>query len=272
MLASGQAKKHKSKQVECVQIRVLGCSGGVYRGAATTAFRIDDDILIDAGTGAAGLTLKEMQSVRHVFVTHAHLDHIAAIPLLADTVFDTLVDNPIVVHAQEPTLKVLRQHIFNGEVWPDFTQLPDPGRAVIRLEAMEAGERTEIDGRLVEMIAVKHSVPAVGYRVESNGRSFAFSGDTTSNESLWAALNKHAGLDLLFIESAFGDGDIELARRAYHYCPQLLASDLSRLKHRPRVCITHLKPGEENLIMQQCREALPGWELEQLHSGDVFEL
>jgi len=272
MLASGQAKKHKSKQVESVQIRVLGCSGGIYRGAATTAFRIDDDILIDAGTGVAGLTLSELQSVRHVFVTHAHLDHIAAIPLLADSVFDRLVGNPIVVHARESSLKVLRRHIFNSEVWPDFTRLPDSSHAVIRLEAMAPGEQREIGGRLVEMIAVNHSVPAAGYRVESNGRSIAFSGDTTTNENLWDALNSHGNLDLLFVESAFADSDIELARAAYHYCPQLLASDLSRLKHRPQVCITHLKPGEEDLIMQQCRDALPGWELKQLHSGDVFEL
>lgn len=255
-----------------MQIRVLGCSGGICRDMATTSFLIDKDILVDAGTGVSELTLEEMHNIRHIFITHSHLDHITSIALLADTLFDSLVGNPIIVHAQKKTLEVLQNHVFNRDVWPDFTALPNKSNAVLKLNAMKAGATIEVDGRIIEMIPVNHAVPGVGYRVESAGRSFAFSGDTTSNESLWAALNKHDGLDLLFVESAFANGDIELAQQAFHYCPQLLAQDLPKLRHRPEVCISHLKPGEEDVIMSECREALPDWELKQLKSGDVFEL
>ena len=255
-----------------MQIRVLGCSGGIFNGVATTSFLLDDDILIDAGTGVAELTLAEMRAIRRIFITHSHLDHIASIPLLADTMFDSLVDNPLIVHAQPQTLQVLQRHIFNSAVWPDFTRLPDVDSAVIRLEAMAPGTSVEIDGRTIEMIAVNHVVAGAAYRIASNGKSFAFSGDTTSNETLWAALNRHDGLDLLFIESAFANRDLNLAGLAGHYCPQLLGKDLAQLEHRPQVCISHLKPGDEAVIMQECCEALPGWELTQLKSGDVFEL
>ena len=255
-----------------MQIRVLGCSGGIYQGAATTSFLIDDDILIDAGSGVGELTLEQMRAVRHIFLTHAHLDHILSIPLLADSVFSHLIENPVIVHAQQATLDVLQSHIFNSQIWPDFTALPDRSRAVLKFEAVSPGSRTVIQGRSIEMIAVNHVVPGVGYRVETAGRSFAFSGDTTSNESLWLALNSHDGLDLLFIESAFANSDIGLARSAGHYCPQLLSEDLARLKHRPQVGITHLHPGEEVTIMNECRAALPGWDLKQLKSGDVFVL
>lgn len=255
-----------------MQIRVLGCSGGICRGVATTSFLIDKDILIDAGTGVSELTLEEMHPIRHIFITHSHLDHIACIPLLADTLFDSLVGKPIILHAQEKTLDVLREHIFNRDIWPDFTALPDKASAVIKLNSMQAGTSTEIDGRKIEMIPVNHSVPGVGYRLESGGRAFAFSGDTSINDSLWSALNEHDGLDLLFIEAAYANRDIELARLASHYCPEMLALDLHKLKHRPTLCISHLKPGEEDIIMEECRAALPGWELKQLRSGDVFEL
>ena len=255
-----------------MQVRVLGCSGGICQGVATTSFLIDKDILVDCGTGVSELTLEEMRSIRHIFITHSHLDHIASIPLLADTLFDSLVGKPIIVHAQKSALEVLQNHIFNREVWPDFTMLPTRSNAVLKLKPMKAGATTEIDGRIIQMIPVNHAVPGVGYRIESAGSSFAFSGDTTSNESLWAALNKHHGLDLLFVESAFANKDIELARQSSHYCPQLLAQDLPKLKHRPQVCISHLKPGEEDVIMKECREALPGWELKQLKGGDVFRL
>ena len=258
--------------MEGVQIRVLGCGGGISQGVSTTSFLVDNDILIDAGTGVGGLTLEEMRNIRHIFITHSHLDHVAAVPLLADTLFDTLVGDPIVVHAQQQTLDTLHRHIFNGEIWPDFTVLPHRSSAVLKFSAMPADTSTEVDGRMIEMITVKHVVPGVAYRVESQGGSFAFSGDTTSNETLWRALNKHDSLDLLFIESAFANKDLALAMMACHYCPELLASDLRKLKHRPEVAISHLKPGEEELIMHECRQALPGWELKQLKRGDVFEL
>ena len=101
---------------------------------------------------------------------------------------------------------------------------------------------------------------------------FAFSGDTTSNENFWVSLNKYESLDLLCVESAFADKDIDLAKIAFHYCPSLLAEDLPKLKHRTKVCISHLKPGCEQEIMDQCRAALPDWDICQLKSGAVFQL
>lgn len=255
-----------------MKIRVLGCSGGIARGVATTSFLIDEDILIDAGTGVGDLSISEMKRIKHIFITHSHLDHVSSIALLTDTLFEHLIGQPITVHAQSKTIKVLKEHIFNWAIWPDFTILPDRLNAVLKLKTMAVGSTLDVGGRRVQMIAVNHSVPGVGYRVESQGKSFAFSGDTTSNRSFWSALNKHEGLDLLFVEVAFANKEAELATLACHYCPQTLAEDLPRLKHRPRVCITHLKPGEEKLIMKQCQKALPDWPLQQLRSGDRFKL
>ncbi len=96
-----------------MKIRVLGCSGGIGEGVATTSFLIDDDILLGAGTRVGDLPLDSMRQIRHVFVSHSHLDHIAAIPLLADTLFDGLIENPLTIHAHAATLQTMREHIFN---------------------------------------------------------------------------------------------------------------------------------------------------------------
>ena len=255
-----------------MRVRVLGCSGGINQNVATTSFLIDDDILIDAGTGVCDLSLEEMRRIKHIFVTHSHLDHIAAIPLLADTLFEDLIGQPLIVHALPETIKALREHIFNWTIWPNFTELPHKTNAVLKLETMSAGAVTEISGRQIEMISVNHSVPGVGYCIKAEDKVFAFSGDTTSNENFWVSLNKYESLDLLCVESAFADRDIELAKVAFHYCPKLLAEDLPKLKHKPRVCISHLKPGCEPEIMEQCRAALPDWDICQLKSGDIFQL
>jgi len=255
-----------------MKVRVLGCSGGINQNVATTSFLVDDDILIDAGTGVCNLSLEEMRRIKHIFISHAHLDHIASIPLLTDTLFDDLIGNPLTVHALPETIKALQDHIFNWIIWPNFTELPGKTNAVLKLEAMAAGAVAEISGRQIEMISVNHSVPGVGYCIKADDKVFAFSGDTTSNENFWASLNKHDSLDLLFVESAFADKDIELAKVAFHYCPKLLAEDLLKLKHRTKVCISHLKPGCEQEIIGQCKTALPDWEIYQLKSGDVFDL
>ncbi len=255
-----------------MKVRVLGCSGGINQDAATTSFLVDDDILIDAGTGVCNLPLEEMRRIKHIFITHSHLDHIASIPLLADTLFDDLIGHPLIVHALPETVKALQDHIFNWTIWPDFTALPHKADAVLKLEVMEAGSVVEISGRRIESISVNHAVPGVGYCIRVDGKAFAFSGDTTSNENFWATLNKLDSLDLLFVESAFADRDIELAKVAFHYCPQLLAKDLLKLKHKTKVCISHLKPGCEQEIIEQCKAALPDWDIHQLKSGEVFQL
>ena len=254
-----------------MRIRVLGCSGGIGQELRTTSLLVDGDILIDAGTGVGDLSLAEMARIRHIFITHSHLDHIAGIPLMVDSIFGQ-IDDPVVVHASADTVAALHQHIFNWTIWPDFSQLPTPQTGVLRYETMAPGDVFSLAGRNIRMIAVNHVVPAVGYAVESAGRSIAFTGDTTSNETFWSALNEYPGLDVLIAECAFPNQEYGLCRKAFHYCPDLLAIDLAKLRHRPRVFLSHLKPGAENLIERECRERLQGFDVRRLFGGDLIQL
>jgi ribonuclease BN (tRNA processing enzyme) len=66
-----------------MRIRILGCSGGIGgRQFRTTSILVDNDILIDCGTGVADLSIAELAQVDHVFLTHSHMDHIACLPLI----------------------------------------------------------------------------------------------------------------------------------------------------------------------------------------------
>jgi len=255
-----------------MQLRILGCSGSINRGVHTTSMLVDDDVLIDAGTGVGELTLKEMMSINHVFLTHSHLDHIASLPFLVDVLFSRDSD-PLQVYASHDTIAAIQKNIFNWEIWPDFAELPSKQAPVIKFFPMDNDSVLELDGRRFEMIPVNHVVPGVAYHVSNgSGGSFCFSGDTTTNDTLWETLNKKDSLDLLVVEVAFPNQQIALSRLAKHYCPQLLGEDLNKLKHRPRVGISHLKPGHEDMAFQQCREAIPDFELLRLHGGDTFTL
>ncbi len=213
-----------------------------------------------------------MTKLRHLFLTHCHLDHLAALPLLVDTMFDHLVRHPLIVHCLEATYAAIRRHIFNWEIWPDFFELPTRAAPVLLFEPLSPGGVYKIDGRRVEMMEANHTVPAAAYRIDGEAAALAFSGDTTTNDALWAALNRHDRLDVLLVECAFPEAEHELSRAAGHYCPSLLARDLIKLKHRPRTYITHLKPGLENATMQEIRQLLPEHELRLLRVGGIFEL
>jgi len=254
-----------------MDLRVLGCSGGVGGQLRTTTLLINDDVLIDAGTGLGDLNLQAMSCIRHIFLTHSHLDHITSIPFLVDTLFDS-IKKPIIIHGLAATINALKKHIFNNVIWPDFSCLPDAEHPVMQYEVMQPGDIVEIDNRKFEMIDVNHIVSGVGYRVESETGSFAFSGDTTTNDTFWAALNKRNKLDLLIVESAFTNKDVKLCHLSGHYCAELLAPDLAKLNHKPAVYISHNKPGSEAQIFAECQKAITTHTVHPLSEGQSFKL
>jgi ribonuclease BN (tRNA processing enzyme) len=253
-----------------MQIKILGWAGGIGANLRTTSFLIDDDLLIDAGTGLGDLPLNHMTGIRHIFLTHSHMDHIVGLPLLADSMYG-VHDEPIIVHAREKTIEALKTHIFNWVMWPDFTELPTRENPSLQFVVMEPGEKVSIRSRELEMIPVNHTVPGVGYCVSTRRATVAFSGDTTTNDTLWEVLNGYENIDLLFVEAAFANSDIEISKISKHYCPQLLGEDIVKMKHRPDVWLTHFKPGDEEVIFQQCVDAMPDFKVHQIRGGEVFK-
>lgn len=255
-----------------MRVEILGCSGGIGEGLLTTSLLLGEDVLVDCGSGVGYLSIERMRELRHVFITHQHLDHIASLPLLADTLYETLQDRPLVVHCEPSTYQTLRTHVFNWEVWPDFFQLPAGREPVLRYEPIVPGESHRVNDLVIEAIRVNHVVPAQAFYV-SNGRSaMSFSGDTTTNDALWDTLNARELLDLLVVECAYPESGRELSRMARHYCPSLLAGDLGKLRHDPRLCISHLKPGSESETIAEINARLTGRRAHRLTSGEVFEI
>lgn len=253
-----------------MRIRVLGCSGGIGAGSRTSALLIDDDVLIDAGTGIGDLALADLRSIRHVFLTHAHLDHIAGLPMLADSVFDEDFTTPLTVYAREETLRAVQAHLFNDVIWPDFAKLPSPEQPMVRYQVCSPGDTISIDHRDFYAVDVMHSVPSLGFTVQNSGGVFAVSGDTKSNETLWPVLNACEDLKVLVIEVSFPDEMESLATQSGHYCPRTLTRDLERLDHEPEIWLTGMKPGEESRILKQVVRAAPDKNIQMLSRGTIL--
>lgn len=253
-----------------MKLRVLGCSGGIGGHQRTTSFLLDHDILIDAGTGASELSLSELSVVDHIFVTHSHLDHIACIPMLIDSVW-MMRDRPITIYAVDETLEILKKHIFNWKIWPDFSEIPNAQNPSMRYQAIQLGKTMELNGRWITPIPANHVVPAVGYHLDSGRASLVYSGDTTTNDALWAVVNKIENLRYLIIEAAFANHEKDLAVLSKHLCPDLLAVEMTKFRRQAGLFITHLKPDELALTMQEIERCLPDRQPKMLLNNQVFE-
>lgn len=231
---------------------------------------LDDDVLIDAGTGVGNLSLAKMIKIDHVFVTHAHLDHVAFIPFLVDTV-GSLRNRPITIHAIQPTLDTLQKHLFNWHLWPDFTKIPNDSSPYMRYQVLLLGDSTFLDVRTIAPLPVSHTVPTVGYQLNSGCSSLVFSGDTTTNDVLWPAVNKIKNLKYLIIETAFCNQKRDIAVRSRHLCPSLLAEELEKLERNVEIFITHLKPGEADVIMEEIQQCAGKYNPRRLENNQLFE-
>lgn len=254
-----------------MRLRVLGCSGSIGgQQNRTTSFLVDHDILIDAGTGVGDLSLAELTLIDHIFVTHSHLDHVNSIAFFLDSV-GALRPKPVTVYATGPTIAILKKNLFNWDIWPDFTVIPTPEQPFLRYQEIAVGKVIALDGRKITVLPAIHTVPAVGYQLDSGKSSLVFTGDTGPNDALWEAVNRIENLKYLIIETAFSDKDRELAKLAQHLCPSMLADELAKLKRRAEIYITHLKPSEIELTMQEIDE-LPGDRRPRpLQNNHVFE-
>lgn len=175
------------------------------------------------------------------------------------------------VHATEETLNVLKAHIFNWAVWPDFTQLPSPDSPSMRLSPLKLSETIDVDDCRITRIPANHTIPTVGFHLDDDNIGVAYCGDTTSCDSLWSKLNGIANLRCLIIETAFDDSKLRLAERAGHLCPALLAAELEKFRSPADIYISHMKPGLSDTIMREVRKSIKGRSIQKLTRGQVLE-
>ena len=268
-----------------MQIKVLGCSGGIDSNARTTSFLLDDDTLIDAGTGVCDLPLQAQLGIRHIFLTHSHFDHLVGLPLLVDSVarhFREGKKSIIHIHALDCVLDNLRQFIFNNHIWPDFTQRPNAQHPIIKCVPIKVGDKVTLpNGCVVEAISAVHNVPTVGYAVHQHGQSWVFTGDTSRNPQLWQYLNQlpARGLHLrwLLAEVTFGNEKQSFADQTGHYTAHSLAQDMQPLQTKDfDLYLTHLKPSERAAILKDLGDlhavtSAKNCNVHLLTRGHVFE-
>ena len=254
-----------------MRITTLGCNASITGALRTTCYKVDDDILIDAGTGAGDLSLAQSIAIDTVFLTHSHLDHCAFLPMLADAA-GSFRDAPLNVYALPETISSLKQHLFNGQLWPDYTVQPVPEHPYICFHPIQLGATIELNGRRITALPARHSVPCSGYQVDSGNASWVYSADTTYCEDFWLALNRIDNLKYLLIENTFRNDNTAGAQRSGHTTANLLAQGLRLLQRPVELFIVHMEAGYEETTMREVMQEAASYRPRMLQRGQVFEL
>lgn len=222
-----------------MKLRVLGGDGGIAPGFQTTSFLINDSILIDAGSAASSLSLKEQRKIDTIFISHTHLDHVKDICFLADNVF-THRRKPIELISTFEILDLLRKHLFNNKIWPDFTTISNGKCPILTYRPIETS--AQIGAIDVRIYPVHHPVPAIGFIIKEKKNSIVITGDTGPTELLWEAANAESNLKAVLTEIAFPNRLQKVADLAGHFTPGMFKSEMSKLKSDVPLLIYHLKP------------------------------
>jgi cAMP phosphodiesterase len=233
-------------------------------------FVVDDLVAIDAGSLAMAASNLQREQVREVVLTHAHLDHIAGLPLFLDDLFSVL-DRPVRIHATAEVIQVLERDIFNWSIYPKFSELSNENGAILEYVPFEAGSEFRAGHLSIMPVNVNHRVPSVGFIVSDGRTTFAMTGDTAGMDGFWNAVNAGAAPDAILIECAFPDELTDLAEVSHHLTPARMRRELEKCDHAgSRIYVVNLKPMfREKVIMEI--EKLGISNLEILEVGRVYE-
>jgi ribonuclease Z len=199
-------------------------------------FESGEVMLIDASSGTvllrqlvdAGIPL---ESVRHLFVSHAHFDHVGGLaPLLV--AMTPLPEVSIAVHATPGTLKAVREllalTIPGVESWL--------GGRLTWCE-LAPGEAVRVNNAEITPFGVDHVLECMGFRVVLGGSTMVYAADTRPCPDVAG----NARETELLIHEAYGRADEAERAHAFGHSSASEAGGVARAAGAKRLVLTHFR-------------------------------
>jgi len=234
-----------------MKVRILGVSThNTARQQYVSTYLINETVAIDAGCLGFQGTPEEQEKVRHVFLTHSHMDHTASLPIFVENVATENRVGPRIYGLPE-TLDSVQRHIFNEVMWPDLVALSDKRHSFLTMCPLHPGIPVDADGFRITPIVVNHIVPAAGYIVNDGQAAIIIAGDTGATTRLWSAAHRALGLQAIFLEACFPNSMTELAMASLHLTPRMFADEVAKMPAGIRVIATHIKARYRDQVIRE---------------------
>ncbi|MFX1277296.1 MAG: MBL fold metallo-hydrolase [Promethearchaeota archaeon] len=205
-----------------MKITFLGTAGStISKDRGYPAILINDDLLLDCGEGTTQklLQVNAIDSIKTIFLTHLHNDHLLGLFSLlwyywiGNRKEELEIIGPV---GMEKTIKSILKLINTPEAM--MTSLQPKYR---ELQSMEEVQILQAN-YTIKYVDVDHRIPALACRIESNGKSVCYSGDTRPTNALISLADN---CDLFICETTMPDNWSVFAHEHYHCTP----SDAAKL-------------------------------------------
>lgn len=205
-----------------------------------TSYVINGTVAIDAGALGLFQSSDEQSRIRHVFITHTHIDHIASLPLFVDNIYRAAPEC-VVVHGSESVLECLREDIFSKRLWAEYLKLGPAEAPFLRLSLLRPGETVEVENLRLTPIAVDHTVPTLGLIIEDGQSAILIPSDTGPTEEIWERAGRLPNLKAVFLEASFPNSFADIANLSKHLTPEMFAIEMRKLRQPTRFIAVHIK-------------------------------
>src|SRR3970282_1103382 len=168
-----------------MKIRVLGAFGGEGLGHRPSSFLINDRVLIDGGSVTGALTVPEQLRIEHALVSHAHLDHIAGLVYLTETLGFCETGAAVTIASIDPVVTTLRAGVFNNVLWPDFSRIPHADVPVVKYRTLIEKVEQRVGDVWVTPVMVHHTVPTSGFIIHDGSTGVIYYADARPHSGIW---------------------------------------------------------------------------------------
>ncbi len=247
-----------------MRIKLLPSDGGSGTSRSVqflTTYLVNDLLAMDAGSLGCFATWEEQQRVRHVVLSHSHVDHIGTLPIFLENAHRQ-AGRPVVIYGSDAVLDALRKHVFNDCLWPDLEHVGGGVDPLFVFARLQAGESIELDGLRLTPVAVDHVVPTMGFLLEQGGSTVVLAMDTGPTDEIWHRATAAGNLRAAFLEVTFPNSMAALARAAKHLTPAMFAGEAAKLPATTRLIAVHIKASYYDEVVAELKAlGLPNMEV-----------